>query len=87
MAQNSTQGGSLIEFDDLEPVVERFTRAGARFRNEIVSGHGGKQIVAEDLDGNAIELCRPGELVQWAHTGGGFPPPVCQAQTLVLLNM
>ncbi len=46
----------VIEFDDLEPVVERLTRAGVQFRNEIISGPGGKQVLAEDLDGNPIEL-------------------------------
>ena len=46
----------VIEFDDLESVVERATRAGVQFRNEIISGVGGKQILAEDLDGNPIEL-------------------------------
>ena len=46
----------VIELDDLESVVERFTRAGVRFRNEIISGPGGRQILAEDLDGNPIEL-------------------------------
>ncbi len=50
----------VIEFDDLESVVERLTRAGVQFRNEIISGVGGKQIVAEDLDGNPIELFEAG---------------------------
>ncbi len=46
----------VIEFDDLEAVVERLTEAGVQFRNEIIYGVGGKQILAEDLDGNPIEL-------------------------------
>ncbi len=46
----------VIEFDELESVVERLTGAGVRFRNEIVSGVGGKQILAEDPDANPIEL-------------------------------
>ncbi len=50
----------VIEFDDLEPVVERLTRAGVQFRNEIISGPGGKQVLAEDLDGNPIELFEAG---------------------------
>jgi hypothetical protein len=33
--------------------------AGARFRNEIVSGRGGKQILLEDSSGNPIELFEP----------------------------
>ena len=46
----------LIETDDLDSMVERFKKAGVKFRNEIISGPGGRQIVAEDLDGNPIEL-------------------------------
>ena len=50
----------VIEVDDLESVVETMTLAGVRFRNQIVSGTGGKQVLAEDLDGNPIELFEPG---------------------------
>lgn len=39
--------------------VERLRRAGARFRNEIVTGVGGKQILVEDPSGNPIELFEP----------------------------
>jgi catechol 2,3-dioxygenase-like lactoylglutathione lyase family enzyme len=48
-----------IEVDDLEATVEKLKRAGARFRNEIVTGNGGKQILVEDPSGNAIELFQP----------------------------
>jgi glyoxylase I family protein len=34
-------------------------QAGIRFRNEIVTGPGGKQILMEDPDGNPIELFEP----------------------------
>ena len=50
----------LIEVDDLDAEVERLTRAGVQFRNEIISGPGGRQILAEDLDGNPIELFEAG---------------------------
>ncbi|MCH8223608.1 MAG: VOC family protein [Chloroflexi bacterium] len=50
----------LIEVDDIEAEVKRLTRAGVQFRNEIISGPGGKQILAEDLDGNPIELFEAG---------------------------
>jgi catechol 2,3-dioxygenase-like lactoylglutathione lyase family enzyme len=45
--------------DDLEHEVETLRQAGARFRNEIVSGFGGKQILLEDPAGNPIELFEP----------------------------
>ena len=45
-----------IEVDDLAATVDRLRRAGARFRNEIVTGVGGKQILLEDPSGNPIEL-------------------------------
>ena len=48
-----------IEVEDLEATVEKLKRAGARFRNEIVTGGGGKQILVEDPSGNPIELFQP----------------------------
>ena len=48
-----------IEVADLEATVEKLKRAGARFRNEIVTGNGGKQILIEDPSGNPIELFQP----------------------------
>lgn len=50
----------VIECDDLESEVERLSGAGVQFRNEIVSGVGGQQILAEDPDGNPIELFEAG---------------------------
>ncbi|MES2341274.1 MAG: VOC family protein [Pseudomonadota bacterium] len=44
---------------DLEAEVERLTAAGGRFRNQIVQGNGGKQILIEDPSGNPIELFQP----------------------------
>ena len=45
-----------IEVENLEATVEKLKGAGARFRNEIVTGNGGKQILIEDPSGNVIEL-------------------------------
>jgi catechol 2,3-dioxygenase-like lactoylglutathione lyase family enzyme len=45
-----------LEVADLRAEVERLRAAGARFRNEIVEGMGGNQILLEDPAGNAIEL-------------------------------
>ena len=45
-----------IEIENLEATVVNLKRAGARFRNEIVTGNGGKQILIEDPSGNPIEL-------------------------------
>jgi len=46
----------VLEVDDLEAEVERLRQAGLSFRNEIVTGPGGKQIVLEDSAGNPVEL-------------------------------
>jgi catechol 2,3-dioxygenase-like lactoylglutathione lyase family enzyme len=48
-----------IEVDDIEAIVERLRQAGATFRNEIVAGVGGKQILVEDPSGNPVELFQP----------------------------
>ena len=46
----------VLEVDDLETKVAELKQAGLSFRNEIVTGPGGKQIVLEDVDGNPIEV-------------------------------
>jgi catechol 2,3-dioxygenase-like lactoylglutathione lyase family enzyme len=48
-----------IEVDDLEAMVEELRDQGVRFRNEIVTGVGGRQIIAEDPSGNPVELFEP----------------------------
>jgi len=48
-----------IEVSDLAATVARLRAAGARFRNDIVTGVGGKQILVEDPSGNPIELFEP----------------------------
>jgi len=49
----------VIEVDDLEAKIAELRAAGTRFRNEIVVGPGGKQILCEDPSGNVIELFEP----------------------------
>ena len=49
-----------IEVEDLSATVARLKSAGCRFRNDIVVGNGGKQILVEDPSGNPIELFEPG---------------------------
>jgi catechol 2,3-dioxygenase-like lactoylglutathione lyase family enzyme len=48
-----------IEVPDLEAKVQDLRRQGVRFRNDIVTGIGGKQILAEDPAGNCVELFEP----------------------------
>ena len=48
-----------LQVDDLEAVVEELLRHGTRFRNEIVTGVGGKQVLVEDPSGNPVELFEP----------------------------
>jgi len=48
-----------IEVDDLAEAVARLRAGGVRFRNEIVAGVGGRQIIAEDPSGNPVELFEP----------------------------
>lgn len=45
--------------DDIAGEVERLRAAGLTFRNDIVTGPGGRQIVLDDPSGNAIELFQP----------------------------
>ena len=48
-----------LEVSDLESLVAQLRTAGAHFRNEIVTGVGGKQILVEDPSGNPVELFEP----------------------------
>jgi catechol 2,3-dioxygenase-like lactoylglutathione lyase family enzyme len=48
-----------LEVADLAATVETLRRHGAHFRNDIVVGVGGKQILLEDPSGNPIELFEP----------------------------
>lgn len=49
----------VIEVDDIADTVAMLKAAGTMFRNEIVSGPGGQQILIEDPSGNPIELFQP----------------------------
>ena len=48
-----------LEVTDLEGTVAGLRGNGARFRNDIVTGVGGKQILVEDPSGNPVELFEP----------------------------
>lgn len=48
-----------VEVADLNALVERLRESGARFRNDIVAGVGGRQILLEDPSGNPVELFQP----------------------------
>jgi tRNA-Thr(GGU) m(6)t(6)A37 methyltransferase TsaA len=48
-----------IEVTDLEAMVQHLGKTGVRFRNEIVTGVGGKQVLIEDPSGNPVELFEP----------------------------
>ena len=54
-------GWNRIHFivEDIAAEVERLRSAGVQFRNDIVSGPGGQQILLEDPSGNPIELFQP----------------------------
>ena len=48
-----------VEVGDLAATVDTLRKAGAHFRNDIVSGVGGKQIIVDDPSGNPVELFEP----------------------------
>ena len=48
-----------IEVSDLEREVQALREGGASFRNDIVTGRGGSQILLEDPSGNPVELFQP----------------------------
>jgi catechol 2,3-dioxygenase-like lactoylglutathione lyase family enzyme len=58
-----------IEVEDLDAVVAKLRSAGAKFRNDVVTGVGGRQILLEDPSGNPIELFQP--MLPEARLGGG----------------
>jgi len=55
-------GWNRIHFivDDIDAEVVRLRNGGARFRNDVVTGPGGSQILLEDPSGNVVELFQPG---------------------------
>jgi catechol 2,3-dioxygenase-like lactoylglutathione lyase family enzyme len=48
-----------LEVDDLETMVTQLRATGTHFRNDIVTGVGGKQILVDDPSGNPVELFEP----------------------------
>jgi catechol 2,3-dioxygenase-like lactoylglutathione lyase family enzyme len=54
-------GWNRIHFivDDIDTEIGRLRDAGVRFRNDVVEGPGGKQILVQDPSGNVIELFQP----------------------------
>jgi catechol 2,3-dioxygenase-like lactoylglutathione lyase family enzyme len=54
-------GWNRVHFitSDLDAEISRLEDAGVRFRNQVVSGPGGRQILVEDPSGNVIELFQP----------------------------
>ena len=56
-------GWNRIHFivDDIDAEVERLQAANVNFRNEVISGPGGRQILLEDPAGNPIEVFQPAE--------------------------
>ncbi len=48
-----------LEVGDLDATVDTLRKKGARFRNDIVNGVGGKQILVDDPSGNPVELFEP----------------------------
>ena len=49
----------MIEVPDVAAAAEKLRAAGVRFRNEIVAGVGGNQVMIEDPSGNPVELFEP----------------------------
>jgi catechol 2,3-dioxygenase-like lactoylglutathione lyase family enzyme len=49
----------VLEIDDIATTVAEMTAAGILFRNPIISGPGGRQVIVDDPDGNPIELFEP----------------------------
>jgi catechol 2,3-dioxygenase-like lactoylglutathione lyase family enzyme len=54
-----------LEVTDLEVRIEQLRAQGATFRNQLVSGVGGKQILVEDPSGNLVELFEPTRDEAW----------------------
>ena len=59
--------------DDLDATIATLRATGAHFRNEVVQGTGGKQILVEDPSGNLVELFQPNTGAYRAPGSGGKP--------------
>ena len=51
----------VLRVTDLPAFIETLKKAGVRFRNDMETGPGGKQIQVEDPDGNPVELFEPAQ--------------------------
>lgn len=51
----------VLRVRDVEGAIEALKKAGVRFRNQMESGPGGRQVQIEDPDGNPIELFEPAQ--------------------------
>jgi glyoxylase I family protein len=49
----------VFEVDNINDIVAKLKASGTRFRNEIIQGPGGSQVLCEDPSGNPIELFQP----------------------------
>ncbi|HXS40985.1 MAG TPA: VOC family protein [Stellaceae bacterium] len=59
--------------ENLDAMIAELTAAGARFRNTVVQGTGGKQILLEDPSGNLVELFEPNTRAYRAPGSGSAP--------------
>ena len=60
--ESQTPGGCnrvVLRVTDLSAQIDSLKKAGVKFRNEMETGPGGRQIQVEDPDGNPIELFEP----------------------------
>jgi glyoxylase I family protein len=62
----------VLRVADLPTLIQKLKGAGVRFRNEMETGPGGKQIQIEDPDGNPIELFEPAG--RWSGGASGATP-------------
>jgi glyoxylase I family protein len=51
----------VLRVEDLSACIEDLEKSGVKFRNEMVSGPGGRQVQIEDPDGNPVELFEPAQ--------------------------
>ena len=49
----------IVQSSDLESDIEAMKKGEVKFRNDVVSGPGGRQILLEDPSGNLVELFEP----------------------------
>ncbi len=49
----------VLQVEDIQGLVQKLKSQGTKFRNEILQGPGGQQILCEDPSGNVIELFQP----------------------------